>query len=161
MPGPPPKSAVEKELSGNPGRRPYNEDEPEPAAGAPPRPPSLDALAGETWDWLVETLAATRTLRVSDQSVMRRYCVAYSRSVALEKAINRQNMVDPVGGVIAESEKGTTYISALASAESMYVKILEKAEKELGLTPASRTRVHADKPTDANAGNARFFPKLA
>lgn len=157
MPGPPRKSAAEKKLAGNPSNRPINEAEPEPVAGAPPKPSDFDELASATWDWLVTSLAATRTLWECNQSVMRRYCLAYSRSVALERAINRANMADPVGGLIAESDKGQTYISPAASLESMYGKMLEKAEKELGLTSASRPRIQADAPTDEDDDTSQFF----
>ena len=159
MPGPPPKSAAEKRLTGNPGNRPINTAEPVPAAGAPPKPPHLDEVASQTWDWLMETLRGMQTLRQSDQSVYRRYCLAYSRSVALEIAINRANMVHPVGGIISENDRGQTYISAPAAAESMYAKMLERAEKDLGLTSASRPRIRADAPPAEDDVIAAFFDK--
>lgn len=160
-PGPRPKSAEQRRQAGNPGNRPINENEPAPVAGAPPKPDHLDEVASQTWDWLVDKLDETRTLRTCDQSVMTRYCIAWSRNVALAKAIHRQNMVDSVGGIIAMSDKGQTYISASASAESMYSKMLADAEKKLGLSPADRLGIQADPlPAHDPQGKDRFFPKV-
>ena len=48
MPGPPPKPTKLKLLAGNPGKRPLNENEPEPEAVAPSVPAHLDDEAGVT-----------------------------------------------------------------------------------------------------------------
>ena len=65
-------------LTGNPGKRPLNKDEPRPEANIPECPPELGPLAKQEWDRLVGELAALRLLTNLDRAALAAYCGAYA-----------------------------------------------------------------------------------
>jgi P27 family predicted phage terminase small subunit len=65
-------------LTGNPGKRPLNEDEPRPDANIPDCPPELGPVARAEWDRLVGELAALRLLTNLDRAALAAYCGAYA-----------------------------------------------------------------------------------
>src|SRR5438067_3785806 len=72
-----PKPTRLKMLTGNPGKRPLNHDEPRPEANIPECPPELGPLARQEWDRLVGELAALRLLTNLDRAALAAYCGAY------------------------------------------------------------------------------------
>ena len=73
-----PKPTRLKMLTGNPGKRPLNDDEPRPEASIPECPPELGPVAREEWDRLVGELAALRLLTNLDRAALAAYCGAYA-----------------------------------------------------------------------------------
>jgi phage terminase small subunit len=65
-------------LTGNPGKRPLNGDEPRPEANIPECPPELRPLATQEWDRLAGELAALRLLTNLDRAALAAYCGAYA-----------------------------------------------------------------------------------
>ena len=57
-----------KMLTGNPGKRSLNHDEPRPEANIPECPPELGPVARAEWDRLVDELAALRLLTNLDRT---------------------------------------------------------------------------------------------
>ena len=57
-----PKPTRLKQLTGNPGKRPLNENEPKPEPNIPECPPELGPLAQREWNRLVGELGPLRIL---------------------------------------------------------------------------------------------------
>ena len=73
-----PKPTRLKMLTGNPGKRALNPDEPRPEANIPECPPELGPVARAEWDRLVVELAALRLLTNLDRAALAAYCGAYA-----------------------------------------------------------------------------------
>lgn len=58
-----------KVLTGNPGKRPLNEYEPQPEPTIPDCPPQLGPIAREEWDRLIGELASLRIITALDRSL--------------------------------------------------------------------------------------------
>lgn len=157
MPGPPRKSAAEKQLAGNPGNRPINTAEPTPTSGAPPKPKHFDELASETWDWLCDELDALGTLATSDVAAIAMYCDTWGEYVTTKEAIKDQSRAGTMNGMLAESDNGKHYIHPLMQLLSMCRKSLLACNKELGLSPTSRPGIRATKPPNAGNDKGKFF----
>ena len=65
-----------KMLTGNPGKRRLNEDEPRPNPNIPECPPELGPVARTEWDRLVDELAVLRMLTNLDRAALAAYCGA-------------------------------------------------------------------------------------
>src|SRR5205085_7950964 len=73
-----PKPTRLKMLTGNPGKRPLNQDEPKPEASIPDCPPELSPAARQEWDRLAAELGALRMLTNLDRAALAAYCTAYA-----------------------------------------------------------------------------------
>jgi phage terminase small subunit len=73
-----PKPTRLKLLTGNPGKRPFNDTEPRPEPVVPECPPELSELARREWDRLAPELAKLRIVtnldRCRPRSVLQRLC---------------------------------------------------------------------------------------
>lgn len=140
-------------MTGNAGRRPINNDEPELGAGEPVKPDWLDEHASAEWDRLVAILVPARVLTKGEGGILLMACDAFSRWMRCTKFLQEQKsehyIVKSDGGDIHKQfvEVGQrnvawrNYLSALA---------------ELGLTPSSRTRIKA-LPNTERTGIEQFF----
>ncbi len=73
-----PKPTRLKVLTGNPGKRPLNTNEPLPEPAAPECPPELGPVARQEWDRIVGELAALRLLTELDRAALAVYCGSYA-----------------------------------------------------------------------------------
>lgn len=136
MPGPAPKPTALKELAGNPGRRPLNQAEPKPRLAAPPCPDWLQGDGRAEYDRLVEILLRTRVLTESDWAALIAFVTEYDGYVRAIRRIRKE-------GELLTSKAGGKYINPRVGLASMHFKQMSKLMGELGLTPASRTRISA------------------
>jgi phage terminase small subunit len=74
MAGRPPKPTRLKILNGNPGKRPLNAAEPQPARGVPSCPAWLDDYAKEKWAELAELLHGLGVLTLADGETLTVLC---------------------------------------------------------------------------------------
>ena len=136
MAGRKPKPTKLKLLQGNPGKRPLNDAEPQPRAGAI-CPAWLDSVAKAHWKTVAPELERVGILTKIDAAALAAYCKNYSRWVGAEEVLTAD---------------GTTYKSQTAKGTIIRVrpelKIAEEAMRqmrafasEFGLTPSSRTRL--------------------
>ena len=141
-----PKPTAVKRLAGNPGKRPLNEDEPKPSAGAPDMPEhiALDERAVEAWEWLCGVLDEMGILAKSDKALMTLYCDAWSQYVMVREQLA------PVGAAqfVLRGRTGSFYRNPLIDTESMIRKQLMSYLSELGLSATSRARIHTTRKTD-------------
>ena len=119
----------------NPQRR--NASEPALAKGIPPIPESIaeDAIASKCWVSVCGTLHEMGILTLADASVMELYCVTYSQWRWLSEVVKD-------GNCSIATEKGVTTLPE-ANQVHKYAATLIRLMAELGLTPSSRSRIHA------------------
>ena len=88
-----PKPTIIRQLTGNPGHRPINMDEPQPENGAPACPDWLNEIARDEWYTITPELERLKLITKVDGAALASYCVAYSRLVEAEGCINRLGML--------------------------------------------------------------------
>ena len=156
-PGPKPQSTAERRRAGNPGKRPYNEDEPQLPAGLPDCPDVVadDPDARACWFFLLLETQGVGLFAKVDETVLALTCVTKSRWLKAKREVDEH-------GMIAISEKDTAYQSPYVNLELALGRRLQALLAELGLTPSSRSRVTAVKPSKPTNPAAKFFnPRIA
>ena len=126
-----PKPTGTKKRTGNPGKRPLNDREPQYESGVPACPKWLSKDAKAIWNTHGPELAKQGLLTVADEAVFATYCETYARYKKAAKGMEKE-------GLLRDGRK------------SPYVLIVETAAKQLvsiaaefGLSPSSRSRVKA------------------
>jgi P27 family predicted phage terminase small subunit len=129
-----PKPTRLKVLTGNPGKRPLNMDEPRPDAAIPDCPPELGDVAKREWDRLVGELAALRILTNLDRAALAAYCNAYALWAGAIEAIQKY-------GTMVKSPNGYPVQSPYIAIANRQAEIMLRIASEFGFTPASRSRI--------------------
>jgi P27 family predicted phage terminase small subunit len=123
-----------KVLTGNPGKRPLNEHEPQPEPTVPDCPPQLGPIAREEWDRLIGELASLRIITALDRSALAAYCNAYGLWAEATEAIQKY-------GTMGKSPTGYPMQSPYVSIANRQAEIMMRIASEFGFTPASRSRI--------------------
>src|SRR4026208_1692005 len=84
-----PKPTRLKMLTGNPGKRPLNVDEPRPEPVVPECPAELGPVARKEWERLAADLASLNTLPALDPAALAAYCNAYGLWAEAIEAIQK------------------------------------------------------------------------
>lgn len=134
MPGPLPKPSHLKVLTGNPGNRPLNENEPQPAKGEPVMPDWLTGRAASAWRELVPELARIGLLTVVDGHALAVYCEAWATYVEASERVRRE-------GVLVESYRGGMAKNPAAQIMRDSADLMLKVGSQFGLSPATRARL--------------------
>ena len=131
MPGPKPKPNNLKLLTGNPGKRPINEQEPvyNPTAIDPPE--WLTEAARPMWDRLASNLDMNGLLTETSQEILALYCDLMADYIAKRG----EGKMPPMAQVLR--------ITSLAG--------------ELGFTPSAASRIIAPRRPGKADGKERFF----
>lgn len=149
MSGRRPKPTAMKKLAGNPGRRPLNASEPEPEAVMPEMPKGMGHIANREWRWLAPALLEVGCITKVDGKSFAEYCKAVAMSETYYREALREPMVEEpifgkdgveVGSKIKVNPAMAAYVSASKLAKTYLI--------EFGLTPASRSKLHIDKPKE-------------
>jgi len=106
-----------------------------PIAGEPKMPPEFDERDAAKWHEVVDLLREQGTLGRENGDVIRLYVIAYRESVEARKHLREHGPIVPAPrtGVPMHNPYRTVALSAEA--------VLVKLQAELGMTPASRSRV--------------------
>lgn len=135
MKGRKPKPAKIKELSGNPGKRKVNTDEPkiQPADLSEP-PDYLDEVGVAEWERLAASLPAG-LITDADVQVLGTYCASFARAVRAMKTMaeDRCEYGTTASGYLMPHPANGILNQALG--------YMMKAAVELGFTPSARSRV--------------------
>jgi P27 family predicted phage terminase small subunit len=123
-----------KVLTGNPGKRPLNVTEPNPAAAVPECPPELGPVAHREWDRLVGELAVLRLLTNLDRAALGAYCGSYALWAEAMEAIQKF-------GTMVKSPSGYPIQSPYVAIANRQAEIMMRIASEFGFTPASRSRI--------------------
>ena len=129
-----PKPTRLKMLTGNPGKRPFNMNEPKPDAEIPDCPPELGPVAQKEWHRLSIELNKLRILTQLDRAALAAYCGAYS--LWAESTENIQKF-----GTMVKSPSGYPIQSPYVSIANRQAEIMMRIASEFGFTPASRSRI--------------------
>lgn len=129
-----PKPTRLKALTGNPGKRPLNEDEPQPEPAAPECPPQLSGIAREEWNRMVANLMSLRLLTDLDRAALAAYCAAYGMWSEATEAIQKY-------GTMVKSPSGYPMQSPYVALANRQAEIMMRIASEFGFTPASRGRL--------------------
>jgi len=142
--GPAPKPTVLKRQEGNPGRRPLNDREPQPAKVTPTMPEHLDEDARREWRRLVRILRRMRVLTEADGIALGTLCQAQSTLAKAQIQITRT-------GLVVKTPNGFVQQNPLLKVVNQQSEIVIRHFREFGLTPASRSRLTAEEavPSDA------------
>ena len=146
-PGPKPKPALAVVREGNPGKRPVKD-----SAKLPPSAliepdwsadydESVAADAASLWRQLAPTLVRAVGLVGEQQVTLEEYCVTVARIRQGERAITREGMV--VAGAM-----GGTVKNPWTTVLNQYRSHLRSLTGELGLSPASATRITRPESSD-------------
>lgn len=129
-----PKPTRIKLLTGNPGKRPLNAQEPKPEIVIPECPPELGPVAQKEWHRLVGDLAVLRILTNLDRAALAAYCGAYALWAESTEAIQKF-------GTMVKSPSGYPIQSPYVSIANRQAEIMMRIASEFGFTPASRSRI--------------------
>ena len=143
-----------KVLHGNPGRRPLNGDEPQFKAGLPDKPAWFDTYASEEWDRIVSNVNGQRILTKADLGILVATCLCYEQmreTLAIIKTLGRSYVVEDMGG--NKHYKARPECVRFETAQREYRALLI----ELGLTPASRSKVKTLPEPKQPQGASKFF----
>ncbi len=134
-----PKTTSQKDLTGNPGRRPLNPNEPTAVAGLPRCPTHVTGPARLIWHRLGKQLVAERRMALVYEGAFAAYCVAWGRWVTAETALAKKP--DAGGGAVITSPNGHPMQSPWLAISNKAQQQMMKAISELGLSPTSSSKV--------------------
>jgi P27 family predicted phage terminase small subunit len=129
-----PKPTRIKVLTGNPGKRPLNANEPRPEPAVPDCPPELGAVAQREWNRLAGELSSLRLLTNLDRAALAAHCGAYALWAEATEAIQKY-------GAMVKSPQGFPMQSPYVAIANRQAEIMMRIASEFGFTPASRSRI--------------------
>lgn len=129
-----PKPTRVKVLTGNPGKRPMNMNEPRPELTIPECPNELGPLARKEWERLAGELGKLKLLTELDRAALAAYCGAYALWAEATDAIQKY-------GAMVKSPSGYPIQSPYVSIANREAEIMMRIASEFGFTPASRSRI--------------------
>ena len=142
MRGRKPKPTAIRRLDGNPGKRPFNATEPIPPDSMPTCPPHLSDEAVDEWDRLGPVLHAMGVVTMADRAALAAYCQAYGRWVEAEERLRETPL-------LLKTPSGYVQQSPWLSVSNKQLELMGRFMVELGLTPASRSRLALPDLNDA------------
>lgn len=162
-----PKPTKLKVIQGNAGKRPPNEDEPEPDLSFPTCPPHLSDEAKIEWGRICEELYKLGLLTEIDRAALAAYCQAYGRWVHAEQQVAKSGPIikTPVkeiekrkrnGDVVIERSGGYPIKNPFLSVADKALEQMKAFLVEFGMTPSSRSRVKAAPRDDVDSFDEMF-----
>ena len=149
MRGRKPKPTEVKRLTGNPGKRPLNTDEPQlppisDAFIAVPRELLADPIASEEWTRLASMLRERKVVTEGDRGALLALCQQWSLyQQAVQKCAEK--------GMVVMAPSGYPIVNPYLGIANKAIDKCTKLWVELGLTPSSRSRVTTDKSVKPEA----------
>jgi len=131
-----PKPTILRRAEGNLGKRGYNHAEPEPPEGCPDCPGHLSDVAQEEWHRLAPGLHGMGVLTVIDRAALAAYCQSYGRWVEAEEKLRDTP-------ALIKTPSGYVQQNPWLSVSNKQLELMGRYMAELGMTPASRSRVAA------------------
>lgn len=133
-----------KELKGTlrPCRVKKNEPRPQGELIATKPPKSLSKRGQELWKYALEQMPP-HVITAVDGALFERWCTLQDQFLDVAKVVQSGNLLDENGGM-----------SGALRAELQLNSSIITIEKELGFTPASRTKISANVSRDGGSDNA-------
>jgi P27 family predicted phage terminase small subunit len=150
-----------KLVRGNPGRRPLNENEPQPDLSIPTPPPHLSDEAKVEWGRVVDDLYRLGLISEIDRAGLAAYCQAYGRWVLAERALARMAEKDLLtGALMIRTSNGNAIQNPLVGTANVAMHQMMRFASEFGMTPSARSRIDAgsigNQTAEAKTGLAKF-----
>lgn len=123
-------------MTGNPGKRALNKNEPRPEPVPPDCPPELGPSAQREWNRLVGELSKLNLITNLDRAALASYCGAYALWAEATEAIQKF-------GTMVKSPSGFPMQSPYIAIANRQAEIMMRIASEFGFTPASRSRISA------------------
>jgi P27 family predicted phage terminase small subunit len=154
MKGRKPKPTYLKLVSGNPGKRRMNANEPKPAGNLTAAPDFLTPAQREVWDYAIKH-APNGLLKLLDRDVLLAWVVARDM---FQTAVENQRRIDTNNGLplLTRTPEGHFQQSPYLPIINRQSQIMMKAAEELGFTPSSRSRIQLD-PEHVTDPAEKFF----
>lgn len=153
MPGSPPKPTHLKLITGNPGKRKLNKNEPKPTVSIPPVPDHHSDEAKVEWARIAVELNAVSLLTQVDRAALAAYCQAWADWVEAEEQLRRYGKVvkSPVKTVTRRSGGAEVTETEIASG----VMTINERRRHKNRPPVA----HGDEPliNTTNMPLARLF----
>lgn len=144
MRGRKPKPTHLKLVTGNPGKRKLNANEPKLDASLPMPPTHLSDEAKVEWGRVSEDLCACGILTKVDRAVLAAYCQAYGRWVIAERVLAEMGKRDELtGGLMIRTLNGNAIQNPIVGSANKAMADMVRYAVELGMTPSARSRVSA------------------
>lgn len=162
MAGRRPKPTHLKVVTGNPGKRALNKDEPKPKREIPSCPAYLSDTGKVAWGRLSVVIDRMGILTEADGPALERLCDCYAEILECRELIATQGRTySSIRGIGDEDSpieqvlmKANPAVGMLADADRRFKSYLV----EFGLTPAARSKVHAKQDGDEKTDPlAEFF----
>ena len=131
-----PKPTAIRRANGNPGKRGFNHAEPVLPEGMPDCPDHLDGEARAEWFRLVGPLHEAGVLTTVDRGALAAYAQAWSRWVEAEEKLKTTP-------VMMKTPSGYIQQNPWLGIANKQMELMGRYMAELGITPASRSRVMA------------------
>lgn len=133
-----------KILEGNPGRRPLNENEPNPIPIAPECPNWLLDDAKKEWKRLAPELERLGLLTIIDKAAFAGYCQSYAKWKAAEEFIKKNGTTYRIPKKDKSGKVVSVYIAPFpeVAIANQSLKQVRAFATEFGLTPSSRGRIY-------------------
>lgn len=144
MAGRRPKPTAIKELTGNPGKRPLNDEEPEPELALPECPKHLGKHARKEWKRVAAELHSLGLLTRIDRAALAGYCQAWERWVAASEQLQKF-------GAVIKTPTGYPIQNPYLAIANTALDQVRKFAVEFGMTPSSRSRVKTGKKKNPEA----------
>jgi P27 family predicted phage terminase small subunit len=156
MAGRTPKPTALKLITGNPGKRSLNKQEPDPTYLQDLTPPAwLPQFAAKVWDEIAPPLSAAKLLTEVDVPMLAKGCVAIAQyrlaTIRLGEALVLESEVIEEDG---QPVKKAAQLNQWMVAQSMAFKQAMAILQQFGMSPAARSRV-AIQPQGDLFGNAQ------
>jgi P27 family predicted phage terminase small subunit len=138
------KPTALKKLTGNPGKRPLNDNEPK-FEGKAKCPRHLDNEARREWRRVSTELERLGLLTSADRAMLTAYCQCWSHSMRAEKDIQRYGQLVAIE---KQDKEGKFHVlelrknPAVTTLRDMLQQMRQYAT-EFGLSPSSRSKVQA------------------
>lgn len=158
--GRPPKPTHLKVMMGNPGRHPLNKNEAKPTAKIPPCPKHLGEEAKKEWRRMAKKLLSLGLFTEIDGTALAAYCQLYERWAEAEQKVRQFGMIVQVGKG-KENGKGYPIVTPYLQVATKALEQMRVFLTEFGLTPASRSRIHAMPPVQKEENPLERFIRKA
>jgi len=139
-----------KVVTGNPGRRPLNENEPKPPTERPSCPKELTKLAKQEWRRIVPILESLEIIARIDRSTLAGYCQSYGRWIEAEIKLAET-------GLVIKTKSGNIIENPYYSIAKRERELMHKFAIEFGLTPSSRSRLGIPRIPFPKTEASKFF----
>ena len=137
-------------IHGNPGKRRLNKNEPQPETGIPELPAILNGEALLEWHRITAELLQLGLVTKVDRAALAAYCQAWGRWVEAEEHLKTEP-------IIFKSPSSYPVLSPWWVVANKAADQMHSFLTEFGLSPASRTRVHAMPPKEKPQGARKFL----